>query len=144
MMGIVNADSGEGEGEGRKRTKEWGQKSPGTILLVEDDEVVRRIALRILTDAGYLVIEAKSGQEALAHLEDHFDLVLTDIVLSDIPGVEVAAKLKSARPAVRVVFTSGYADNPDIRAILAKPENRFLQKPFTAQALRDMIREALA
>jgi PAS domain S-box-containing protein len=131
------------EGEVVEKKKRRGQKGSGTILLVEDDEVVRRIALRILAEAGYIVIEAKSGQEALAHLDEHFDLVLTDIVLADIPGVEVAARLKSARPSVRVVFTSGYADNPDIRDILAKPENRFLQKPFTAQALRDMVSEAL-
>jgi FixJ family two-component response regulator len=73
-----------------------------------------------------------------------FDLALTDIVLPDIPGVELGSMLKNAKPSCRIIFMSGYANNPAIRDILSKPENRFLQKPFTTKALLDMVREALA
>ena len=120
------------------------EKSFYTILLVEDEDIVRRITCRILKQAGYAVLEAGSAREALEHAKKDFDLLLTDIVLTDSSGVELGAKLKKDRPQIEVIYMSGYADNPDIRAILSKPENRFLQKPFTAKALLDKMQEALA
>ena len=134
---------GEGEGEGEKKQRQV-EKSRRAILLIEDDESVRRMIRRMLNGAGYAVLEAGTAREALAQSDKEFDLVLTDIVLPDGSGVEAGAKLRKAKPGIEAIYMSGYADNPDIREILSRPENRFLQKPFTAKALLDKVREALA
>ncbi|HAH07543.1 MAG TPA: hybrid sensor histidine kinase/response regulator [Elusimicrobia bacterium] len=132
---------GEGEGEGEKNRQAG--KSRYTILLAEDDTAVRSLTRRILEGAGYTVLEAASAREALECAGKDFDLLLTDIVLSDISGVELAAKLKKDKP-LEVLYMSGYAGNADVRDILSQPGNRFLQKPFTPEALLSKIQEALA
>jgi PAS domain S-box-containing protein len=132
-------EEGEGEGEEERR-----QNSRRTILLVEDEDAVRRTAARMLKKAGYAVLEAASAREALEHSGEDFDLLLTDIVLPDISGMELGARLKKASPGIKSIYMSGYTDNPDIREVLSRLENRFLQKPFTAKALLAKVREALA
>jgi len=132
------------EGKGEEEEKRRVEKGRYTILLIEDDVTVRRMARKMLDGAGYAVLEAGSAREALAHSDKDFDLVLTDIVLPDMPGVELAANLMKDRPRLDAIYMSGYTDNPDIRDILSRPENRFLQKPFTAKALLDKVQEALA
>jgi signal transduction histidine kinase/CheY-like chemotaxis protein len=117
--------------------------SRNTILLVEDETTVRRLIRRILVNAGYAVLEAASAQEALELSGKDFDLVLTDIVLPDVSGVELTAKLQKMRP-IQALYMSGYTESPNILDILAQPGNRFLQKPFTTKALLDMIQDILA
>jgi PAS domain S-box-containing protein len=129
-------------GEKGAQAKPPAEKSRRTLLLVEDDAAVRRIACRILKGSGYTVLEAGSAREALAHADEDFDLVLSDIVLPDMSGVALFAKLKKGRP-IPAIYMSGYTDNPDIRSVLAQSGNRFLQKPFTAEALRNKVREVL-
>src|SRR6185503_5206333 len=82
-----------------------------TILLIEDDDSVREIARRILTHAGYTVIEARYGSEALDLAADHphIDLVLSDVVMPGLSGPEVVQRLRSTRPEIVPLFMSGYA-----------------------------------
>jgi CheY-like chemotaxis protein len=122
-----------------------------TILLVEDDETVRRAARRILERAGYRVHEARDGSEALALARTdahghalHVDLVLTDIVMPEMSGPELADRLRAVRPDVPVLFMSGYTDDAVLRQQLEKPGVGFVQKPFTPEELTRKVREALA
>jgi CheY-like chemotaxis protein len=117
--------------------------SAPTILLVEDDEIVRRMTGRVLRRSGYTVMEAPSAAEALKQAGRKIDLLLTDIVLPDISGVELATKLKGEKPSLPVVYMSGYTDNLAIREVLSRPTARFLQKPFTPHALLQKVRETL-
>jgi two-component system, cell cycle sensor histidine kinase and response regulator CckA len=116
-----------------------------TILVVEDAEAVRKLVCAMLSNGGYQCLEAGDGHEALQLVEDSpqsFRLVLTDIVMPGMSGVELARHLSRIRPELRVVFMSGYADDPlmdkiDRGALL-------LSKPFTAAALLDAIRHCLS
>ena len=115
-----------------------------TILVVEDAESVRKLVCAMLAQGGYRCLEAADGHEALKLMEDgpqSFHLVLTDIVMPGMNGVELAHHLNRIRPEVRVVFMSGYADDP----LMEKIEDGalLLSKPFTASALLDAIRQSL-
>jgi len=117
-----------------------------TILLVEDDEAVRSVTRRALTRFGYSVLPAKGGEEAFELAEefpDEIDLLLTDIMMPGMNGVEVAAGIARIRPGIRVFFMSGYADQDLVRQGLLTPGTRFLQKPFTPQELAERVREIL-
>src|SRR5206468_2273762 len=84
-----------------------------TVLLVEDGDVVRALARRVLERHGYIVLEASNGHEAIGVAETHdgdIHLVLTDVVMPGLRGHEVADRIAASRPAVRVIFMSGYAD----------------------------------
>lgn len=115
-----------------------------TILVVEDAESVRKLVCAMLANGGYQYREAGDGQEALQLLEDSrqsFHLVLTDIVMPGMNGVELARQLSRIRPDLRVVFMSGYADDPLMNKI--EQGALLLSKPFTATALLDTIRQSL-
>ena len=110
----------------------------GTVLLVEDDDGVRKAIARMLAAQGWEVLEASTGAEAvergLLRLRQ-IDLLLTDAILPDLPGSEVAARLCEARTGLRVVFMSGYPDTELARRGLLVPNCRFLQKPLQLAAL---------
>lgn len=118
-------------------------KAAGTILLVEDDEVLLRMTSRILKGAGYTVIEAATARAALDCLGKDFKLLLTDVTLPDISGVDLAERVLKVKPGMPVIFTSGYSENEDLREILSRPENNFIQKPFTNEALLHKILEVI-
>jgi len=117
-----------------------------TILLVEDEDSVRAVAREILESNGYRVFEATDGQEALYQVlttDAHFDLVLTDVIMPVMKGTELARRLAAERPAIKVVFMSGYNEESafgqretDERAVL-------IQKPFAPQDLLRRVREVL-
>jgi PAS domain S-box-containing protein len=114
-----------------------------TILVVEDEETVRTLAARVLSDAGYGVIRAADGSEAygIVHDGERVDLVLSDIVMPRMSGVELAERLAAIRPDLPVVFMSGYTGTelmPGVQAAAA-----YLQKPFAAESLLQRIREVL-
>lgn len=117
-----------------------------TVLVVEDEEPVRDLALRILERQGYRVLEAGDGQAALVLLEDHdgpVDLLLTDVVLPNMSGMELWQLLRQRRTGLRVLFMSGYpADavgaHGELEAALP-----YIQKPFSIQALSKKVRELL-
>jgi CheY-like chemotaxis protein len=112
----------------------------GTILLIEDDDGVREIARRVLAQAGYTVIEARNGSEALDLAADQpgIDLVLSDVVMPGPSGPEVVRRLRAARPAIIPLFMSGYA--PESAGPLDGAE--LIHKPFTAPELLAAIRRA--
>jgi len=115
-----------------------------TILVVDDDAAVALVARRILEGCGYEVIEARSGAEALRHCADGakpVDLLLCDVVMSEMSGPELARRLKAVRPACKIVFISGYAEG-GITELAARKEH-FLSKPFSADDLLKKARQVL-
>jgi len=116
------------------------------VLVVEDDAQVRELAATSLRELGYTVIEAANGPEAVLALdaEGHIDLVLTDIVMPGaMTGKEVAEHAIKARPNVKVLFTSGYADASVMRNGLVKAGARFLSKPYRSGQLAATVRALL-
>jgi CheY-like chemotaxis protein len=121
---------------------------PGTetILVVEDEPGVRRLAERILQMAGYTVLKVGSGEEALSLMERHsgpVDLVLTDVVLPGISGRELAERLAGLRPRMKVLYTSGYTDDAILRHGVLDEALHFIGKPYGAAALTRKVREVL-
>jgi two-component system cell cycle sensor histidine kinase/response regulator CckA len=117
-----------------------------TILVVEDDAPVMSLACEMLEAGGYRTLAAGSGDEALAIARGHagpIHLVVTDVVMPGIAGRVLAQRLSALRPRARIVFMSGYAgDDPRTRDIVGDPA-RFLPKPFSAEQLERVVREAL-
>ena len=117
-----------------------------TIMLVEDDQRLRQLTSHILRELGYEVIAAADGTSA-AEISMQFgkkiDLVLTDVVLPNQSGPEVAATLRKHRPEIKVLYTSGYTDNPTLRSALGSGNSNFIQKPFTPEALAQKVRSVL-
>jgi len=121
---------------------------PGTetILLVEDEQGVREIARIVLASYGYTVLEAKNGQEALAIVDRHkgpIHMCITDVVMPEMSGRQLAETLRTKRPGFRVMFMSGYTDDAVVRNGIIQAEEIFLQKPFTPTALAKKVREVL-
>ena len=117
-----------------------------TILIVEDEDAVRLLASRLLSVAGYTVLTARDGEEALALVRRHegeIHLMLTDVVLPGIGGGELAERLAGIRPGVKVLFTSGYTDNPAMRQVVGERGAPFIGKPYQITELRRRVREVL-
>ena len=116
-----------------------------TILLVEDDEQVRKVARLMLQRSGYKVLVAGGGPEALQLIEHGpgVDLLLTDVVMPRMSGPELAAALLPARPQLRVLYMSGYTDEAILRHRMLEPGIALLQKPFNSESLLRRVREVL-
>jgi two-component system, cell cycle sensor histidine kinase and response regulator CckA len=117
-----------------------------TVLLVEDEDGVRALVRQVLTRHGYTVLEARHGGEALLHCERHngrIHLLLSDVVLEQMSGPELAKRLLALRPDLKVLFVSGYTDDAIIHQGVLSSDTAFLQKPFTTEALAKKIREVL-
>ncbi|HLK63981.1 MAG TPA: response regulator [Bryobacteraceae bacterium] len=117
-----------------------------TILLVEDEHQVRGLTRSMLMRHGYRILDASSGPEALALVSDmdiSIDLILTDIVMPQMNGLELAQQITAARPGIKVLFMSGYTDDAVVRQGFLKAETPFIQKPFTSATLQAKVREAL-
>jgi two-component system cell cycle sensor histidine kinase/response regulator CckA len=117
-----------------------------TILLVEDDDQVRAVALAILRKSGYHVIEARHANEALLCSERHpdtIDLLLTDVVMPQMSGPELAKRLAGARPKMKVLCMSGYTDDSIVRHGVLEARLAFLQKPITPHTLTARVRDVL-
>lgn len=115
------------------------------ILLVEDNSDVRRVARRILDREGFQVQEAASGDEALEAIRGngHFDLLVTDLVMPGIPGVQLAREVRSLRPGVPVLYMSGYSGDEILGPEDIARDGAFLEKPFTPQELSGTVRDLL-
>jgi PAS domain S-box-containing protein len=116
------------------------------VLLVEDEDAVRRLARLSLERHGYTVMEAASGEEALT-LSDSYagtiDILVTDVVMAGMSGREVSEWLRSSRPELKVLFMSGYNDDAVVRNGVGDTPTAFLQKPFDSRILATRIREVL-
>ena len=117
-----------------------------TVLLVEDEDSVRQLVRETLESRGYRVLEAPNGQDALALAANHPDpihLVITDVVMPGLSGHELIQQLLPARPAIKVLYLSGYAQDAFASPLTAEAQKTFLQKPFTLQSLSRKVREIL-
>jgi hypothetical protein len=117
-----------------------------TILVVEDQNEVRRLASVALRKSGYTVVEAANGNEAVALTEmfpDRIDLLVSDVVMPGISGGEVAKRLRERWPGLKVLFISGYSDDLIVRKATSAKDAGFLQKPFTSSILTAKVREIL-
>ena len=120
---------------------------PETVLVVEDEKMVRGLACRILERIGYRVLEAADADEALEALAKHpgdIDLLLTDVVMPRVSGPELARIVHATRPELPVLYMSGYTDDAVGREGVLDPSVPFLQKPFTPDGLARKVREVLA
>jgi CheY-like chemotaxis protein len=117
-----------------------------TILLVEDDGTVRLLASKLLASLGYTTLVASSGEEAVelaAHVAQPIDLVLTDMVMPGMGGLQVAAALSEMLPAVPVIYMSGFSAELGMGQRTLAEGMAFLQKPFTISTLAHAVRQAL-
>src|SRR5579875_148771 len=118
-----------------------------TVLLVEDEQNVRELVADYLRGAGYQVLEAEDGDHALKAASAHkgpIHILVTDVVMPHMSGPELAAKLTDARPAMKVLFISGYTDDTVFRHGVLEGGVAYLQKPFNLKAVSQKIREVLS
>jgi nitrogen-specific signal transduction histidine kinase/CheY-like chemotaxis protein len=121
----------------------WGSE---TVLVVEDEEIVRNLALRGLREHGYMVVEARNGAEALAYVREHpgaVDLVISDVVMPEMGGRELGQSLTLFDPDLPVLYISGYTGEDVVQRGLLDPGAPFQQKPFTPNALASKVRTML-
>lgn len=136
-----NADA-----RGRELAKPFGKHGDGVILLVEDEAPVRAFASRALRLRGYTVLEADSAEAALKTLEDSsliVDVFVTDVVMPGMDGPSWVREALKARPDVRVVFVSGYAEDSFSAAQMKFPNSVFLPKPFSLNDLTETVHRQL-
>lgn len=122
-------------------------KGKGTVLLIDDEEMILKVASQLLEALGYKVVTARGGQAGLKtyrELMDQVDLVLLDMIMPDMGGGEVFDRLKEMNPEVRVLLSSGYSVNGQAMQILEKGCKGFIQKPFSLAELSQKIHAALA
>jgi PAS domain S-box-containing protein len=121
-------------------------RGTGTILLVEDEEGIRKLARLVLAAQGYTVLAARGGREALQICAQHPDtihLLVTDVVMPEMSGGELAELLVARRPALRVLYLSGYTPDAVVRHGVREGGTAFLQKPFTPASLAGKVYEVL-
>jgi two-component system cell cycle sensor histidine kinase/response regulator CckA len=117
-----------------------------TLLLVEDEAAVRSSARRLLERQGYQVLEARHGADALRIVEESgrpIDLVVTDLVMPEMGGKELAERLRTHRPTLKILFMSGYTDKSIATGGVMPPNTGFVEKPFTVEQLMRRLREIL-
>jgi CheY-like chemotaxis protein len=132
-----------------ERTPSLGPAAPvqgATVLVVEDEQLVRDLVCRTLRRAGYTVLVAEHGEEALAVARAHvgpIELMITDVVMPRMNGSDLADRLSLERPGLRVLFVSGYTSEGLVVRGGLEPGTEYLQKPFTPAVLLDRVRELL-
>jgi two-component system cell cycle sensor histidine kinase/response regulator CckA len=136
-------------GEPATASKVDRRRLPGgteTLLLVEDEAAVRSSARRLLERQGYTVLEARHGGDALRIVEEsgrQIDLVVTDLVMPEMGGKELAERLRAHRPGLKVLFMSGYTEKAIAAGGIMPPNTGFVEKPFTVEQLMRRLREIL-
>ena len=114
------------------------------ILVVDDDRIITRVCRRILTEAGRDVETTESGREGLRRaLSTHFDLVVTDLKMPDLDGMELVRRLRRQRPETSVIIITAYGTIPAAVAATKLRVSDFIEKPFTPQEILDAVNEAL-
>jgi CheY-like chemotaxis protein len=118
----------------------------GTILLVEDSDVVRDVIVRLLEEGGFTVLSASCGEDALSILrrkDMSIDLLLTDIVMPEMNGVELADRLERERPDMRILFMTGYAEEVVVNEGILGKHRECIGKPFTQGQITTRVRKIL-
>jgi DNA-binding response OmpR family regulator len=119
--------------------------TPGTVLLVDDEELLRRLLSRMLMEAGWQVVQAENGAAALdaaREMNGGLGLVITDIHMPLMDGVELARKLQVLHPHVPVLYISGRDLHPDMAVLV--PDGRVLRKPFRTEIFIETVRRLIA
>ena len=115
--------------------------TPSTLLVVEDDAIVRMLIVDVLEELEFTVLEAADAAEALAvvkNADQVIDLMMTDVGLPDMDGKQLAVQVRELRPALPILFASGYAENIDV-----PPGMQVIGKPFSIDQLRDKVKSML-
>jgi two-component system, cell cycle sensor histidine kinase and response regulator CckA len=140
VAGVPEAQAAEGVRPASPRGAEE------TVLLVEDEETVSAVAYKALSRSGYRVLRASRPLEALelfAAYRDEIRMVVTDVVMPEMSGRELAERLHAVRPALPVLFTSGYMESASMRPHAFSPDTQFLAKPFSPEVLVQRVRQVL-
>jgi DNA-binding NtrC family response regulator len=122
------------------------QHGTETILLVDDEESLRTVVVDLLSQLGYHMLSAARGDEAIKIAREYpgkIHLLITDVVMDELPGPELAEKLLKDRPEMKVIFISGFADGSLAPSGAIKPGIVLLQKPFSIKTLSAKMREVL-
>jgi len=117
-----------------------------TVLLVEDEEVIRAFVQTVLEQAGYSVVPAADGRvagELFAAAPDQFDLLLTDVLMPHATGLELVARVRQVRPQIPVVFMSAFTGGAPLASDSLPPEEQLIEKPFTVASLLKVVSAAL-
>jgi PAS domain S-box-containing protein len=125
---------------------EMARQGTETILLAEDDEIVRRLVIEVLQRYGYQVLEASSTAEAILIGQRHsgpIHLLISDVVMPEMNGPELSIRLQRFRPEMKVLYMSGYTDSTIVQQRMADEARNFIQKPFVPDALVRRVREIL-
>ncbi len=125
------------EPDGRKR-----DGRNGTILLVDDSDIVRDVIARMLESSGFTVLKASGGEEALSisgKTEVPIDLLLSDMVMPGMGGLELADRIAQVRPDLRILFMTGYAEDIVTRDGILGENREWIGKPFTQEEIRDRV-----
>ena len=141
---VVQTQNGRGEDGEEGRASEWA--GGGKLLLVEDEDMVRAVAERALSRAGYSVTSARDGEEGLgiiANGKDQFDLIVSDVVMPAMDGPAMARAIRRVKPNIPILFMSGYAEE-QLRNQIDIDNMYFLPKPFSVQQINARVAEVLA
>ena len=117
-----------------------------TVLIVEDEEIVRELVCEVLSEHGYDVLCAPNGAEAMRMNAEHrgrIALLITDVVMPQMGGLELSRRLTALRPDLKVLYVSGYSEDDMNEQGVLSPDVEFLEKPFTPQAITRKVREIL-
>jgi CheY-like chemotaxis protein len=117
----------------------------GTILIVDDEEVILEVGAAMLEELGYTVFKATGGKEALEILRDNvdIDMVLLDMVMPDMGGGDTFDEIKRMAPDVKVLLSSGYSIDGEAKEILERGCNGFIQKPFDMSQLSKKVKDVM-
>ena len=117
-----------------------------TILIVEDDDQVRGMLRSLLTHEGYQIVEAADGAAGLLAAEEQqgrVDLLLSDMLLPELSGFDLAERLRARYPKLKILFITGYVEGEIVQRSMAELDAMFLDKPFTPAALLERVRDAV-
>ncbi|HUV51089.1 MAG TPA: response regulator [Anaerolineae bacterium] len=137
---------GDADSEEKQRLPVIELDGSETILLVEDDDGLRKFAQKVLLLHGYKVLDAENGEDALRVSQAHegpIHLMITDVVMPRMGGKELSEKLRPFYPRIKVIYMSGYTDNAIVEHGVLAPGLNFLQKPFAPESLARKVREVL-
>ena len=121
--------------------------SSGVVLVVEDDPQVRSLVRTLLAGDGYRVVEAGTGQEGLEvaeQLQGRFDLLISDMLLPELSGFDLASRLRERWPDLKVLFMTGYVEGEIVQRCVEELGAEFLDKPFTPSTMRRKVRELIS
>jgi two-component system cell cycle sensor histidine kinase/response regulator CckA len=123
------------------------QESKGSVLLVEDDDQVRSFIRMLLTNNGYRVLEAQTGAEGLAIVKSesrNIDLLLSDMLLPELSGFDLAQQTLELKPEMKVLFMTGYVEGDIVQRSISELGASFLDKPFQPNTLLTRVQEAIS